>query len=102
MVKPALTVVALILALAVPALGGELRQVATSESLAIGGPEGTFSMNECLTVADGADVVRDSCQASVMDGTGAYAGLHGNGRCSGVLDFFTGLATRICQLRLND
>jgi len=67
--KRAVAIVALVLAVAVPAVAGELLQVVTSESLAIGSPQG-----ECLTVAAGADV----------------------------LDFFTGLATRICQLRLND
>ena len=144
--KQAITVFALSLGLVVPAVAGEQLQVVTSESLAIGGAQGTFAMsgdltdsgitrftlfflagsptlvpstehviqvyrgaagtltvqNECLTVAYGAGLLLDTCQAVVMDGTGAYVGRHGNGRCSGVLNFSTGLATRICQLRLNN
>jgi hypothetical protein len=44
----------------------------------------------------------DDWPALVTGGTGAYAGLHGPGTCTGLINFFTGIASQTCMFRLHD
>ena len=67
------------------------------------GQAGTLTVqSQCLSTFDGVASFIDTCQAVVRDGSGAYEGLHGSGRCSGVINLITRVATRICDLGLTD
>lgn len=61
------------------------------------GSAGTlFVEKQCRTVFVGFGAT-DECQALVTGGTGAYAGLHGAGSCTGFIDFRTGIASQTCD-----
>ena len=66
------------------------------------GSAGTLTVQkECRTVFAGF-FATDECQALVTDGAGAYAGLHGPGACTDVLNFVTGIASQMCEFHLYD
>ena len=67
---------------------------------ALSGTAGTLSIKkQCLSVFIGFGL-SDECQGVVVGETGAYAGLHGIAKCSGIVNFITGIASQTCELRL--
>jgi hypothetical protein len=66
------------------------------------GTAGTLDVDkQCRTEVTGFGAT-DACQALVTGGTGAYAGLHGTGSCTGFLDFITRTTTQTCEFALHE
>lgn len=64
------------------------------------GAAGTLTVQkQCRSVFIGFGAT-DDCQAAVNGDTGAYAGLHGTGMCTGLINFITGIASQTCSFRL--
>jgi hypothetical protein len=65
------------------------------------GVAGTLTVEkQCRSVFIGFGAT--DCQALVTGGTGAYAGLHGTGTCTGLINFITGIASQTCEFSLHD
>jgi len=62
----------------------------------VGSAGALFVQKQCRSVFVGFGAT-DDCPALVSGGTGAYAGLHGAGDCTGFIDFRTGIASQTCE-----
>ena len=64
------------------------------------GAAGSFTIRQqCLSTFEGF-FFTDRCNAVVIDGSGAYAGVRGTGTCEGVISLVTGIAARSCEYSL--